>query len=57
MSTAAGTLPDLRPFIKSRLFLREQKAPKALVVVPTRELCVQVTSDLTLAGAELGVRH
>ncbi len=34
----------------------EQKAPKALVVVPTRELCVQVTSDLTLAGAELGVR-
>ncbi len=34
----------------------EQKAPKALVVVPTRELCVQVTSDLTQAGAELGVR-
>jgi superfamily II DNA/RNA helicase len=34
----------------------EQKAPKALVVVPTRELCVQVTSDLTAAGAELGVR-
>ncbi len=40
--------PDLSP--------AEQKAPKALVVVPTRELCVQVTSDLTLAGAELGVR-
>ncbi len=34
----------------------EQKAPKALVVVPTRELCVQVASDLTAAGAELGVR-
>ena len=40
--------PDLSP--------AEQKAPKALVVVPTRELCVQVTSDLALAGAELGVR-
>ena len=34
----------------------EQKAPKALVVVPTRELCVQVTSDLAQAGADLGVR-
>ncbi len=30
--------------------------PKALVVVPTRELCVQVAADLTLAGAELGAR-
>lgn len=28
-------------------------APRALVVVPTRELCIQVTSDLTLAGKHL----
>jgi superfamily II DNA/RNA helicase len=31
-------------------------APRALVVVPTRELCVQVTRDLQAAGARLGVR-
>ncbi|MCL9794669.1 DEAD/DEAH box helicase [Frankia sp. AgKG'84/4] len=30
--------------------------PQALVVVPTRELCVQVTSDVTRAGAGRGVR-
>jgi superfamily II DNA/RNA helicase len=30
--------------------------PQALVVVPTRELCVQVASDLTNAGAARGVK-
>jgi superfamily II DNA/RNA helicase len=30
--------------------------PQALVVVPTRELCVQVTGDLALAGARRGAR-
>jgi len=30
--------------------------PRALVVVPTRELCVQVTRDLQAAGRHLGVR-
>jgi len=30
--------------------------PQALVVVPTRELCVQVTRDLQAAGAKLGAR-
>ncbi|MGQ0632671.1 MAG: DEAD/DEAH box helicase [Sporichthyaceae bacterium] len=30
--------------------------PQALVVVPTRELCVQVTGDLDLAGKNRGVR-
>ena len=30
--------------------------PRALVVVPTRELCVQVTRDLTDAGKHLGLR-
>ncbi len=30
--------------------------PQALVVVPTRELCLQVTHDLTDAGKHLGVR-
>jgi superfamily II DNA/RNA helicase len=31
-------------------------APRALVVVPTRELCVQVARDLKAAGTRLGVR-
>ena len=31
-------------------------APQALVVVPTRELCVQVTRDLQAAGKHLGAR-
>ncbi|HTI20028.1 MAG TPA: DEAD/DEAH box helicase [Kutzneria sp.] len=30
--------------------------PQALVVVPTRELCLQVTHDITDAGKHLGVR-
>src|SRR4051794_645863 len=30
--------------------------PQALVVVPTRELCVQVSRDLAAAGARRGVR-
>jgi superfamily II DNA/RNA helicase len=31
-------------------------SPQALVVVPTRELCVQVTADLATAGARRGAR-
>ena len=30
--------------------------PQALVIVPTRELAIQVAADLTLASAELGLR-
>ncbi|WP_211771870.1 DEAD/DEAH box helicase [Kutzneria sp. CA-103260] len=30
--------------------------PQALVVVPTRELCLQVTHDITDAGKHLGIR-
>lgn len=30
--------------------------PQALVVVPTRELCVQVASDLAIAGKSKGIR-
>jgi superfamily II DNA/RNA helicase len=31
------------------------RTPRALVVVPTRELCVQVTEDLRRAGSKLGI--
>ncbi|HTF51419.1 MAG TPA: DEAD/DEAH box helicase, partial [Pseudonocardia sp.] len=34
----------------------ERDVPQALVVVPTRELCVQVTRDLADAGRHLGAR-
>jgi superfamily II DNA/RNA helicase len=30
--------------------------PRALVVVPTRELCLQVSADLSAAGRNLGIR-
>ncbi|WP_037336052.1 DEAD/DEAH box helicase [Saccharomonospora piscinae] len=39
-----------------RLALPGDGTPQALVVVPTRELCVQVTKDLEKAGAHFGVR-
>jgi len=35
---------------------RSRDIPQALVVVPTRELCVQVATDLSDAGRHLGVR-
>ena len=34
----------------------QEKAPAALVLVPTRELALQVTEELTLLGAPLGIR-
>jgi superfamily II DNA/RNA helicase len=33
---------------------REQAAPRSLIVVPTRELAIQVADDLRLAGGRLG---
>src|SRR2546423_10584234 len=35
---------------------KTERRPRALVVVPTRELCVQVTADLTKAGRLLAAR-
>ncbi|WP_084143198.1 DEAD/DEAH box helicase [Amycolatopsis taiwanensis] len=39
-----------------RLVTPGDGTPQALIVVPTRELCLQVTHDLTDAGKHLGVR-
>jgi superfamily II DNA/RNA helicase len=39
-----------------RLDAPENDSPRALVVVPTRELAVQVTHDLAAAGVKLGLR-
>jgi len=35
---------------------RTKDVPQALVVVPTRELCLQVSGDLKTAGRDLGIR-
>lgn len=40
----------------NRLTLPGDGTPQVLVVVPTRELCLQVTHDLTDAGKHLGAR-
>jgi superfamily II DNA/RNA helicase len=40
----------------SRSGTRTPKAPRALVVVPTRELAIQVAEDLRTAGARSGLR-
>ncbi|HKN98948.1 MAG TPA: DEAD/DEAH box helicase [Pseudonocardiaceae bacterium] len=42
--------------LMQRLDLPGDGTPQALVVVPTRELCLQVSRDLTDAGRHLGVR-
>jgi superfamily II DNA/RNA helicase len=42
--------------VLQRLNLPGDGTPQALVVVPTRELCLQVTHDLTDAAKHLGVR-
>src|SRR5438132_7045776 len=39
-----------------RITLPGNGTPQALVVVPTRELCLQVTHDIRDAGKHLGVR-
>ncbi len=35
---------------------RRPRKPQSLVVAPTRELALQVSKDLTLAGADRGLR-
>src|SRR3954471_11937060 len=47
--TLAFGVPLLQRTILSATEQRDKRA-SALVVVPTRELCVQVTNDLTRAG-------
>jgi len=42
--------------ILHRITLPGDGTPQALVVVPTRELCLQVTHDIRDAGSRLGVR-
>ena len=47
-------VPLLQSIDADRITTRGRK-PVALVVVPTRELCIQVTSDLEVAGRDKGI--
>jgi superfamily II DNA/RNA helicase len=49
--TLAFGIPILERLDMTR---REKAAPRALVVVPTRELAIQVADDIRLAGGRLG---
>jgi superfamily II DNA/RNA helicase len=49
--TLAFGIPILE---RLRVGTRESNAPRALVVVPTRELAIQVADDLRAAGAQVG---
>lgn len=50
--TLAFGVPLLQAIDYERV--QASRKPQALVVVPTRELCVQVTQDLAVAGKRLG---
>lgn len=49
-------LPLLNKIVLRRETEAGSKSPQALVVVPTRELCVQVTEDLAQAGTKEQIR-
>ncbi len=54
--TLAFGIPVLERVAAARAKAGDDRRPLALIVVPTRELCVQVTNDLQRAGRLLGSR-
>ncbi len=54
--TLAFGVPILHRLASTLAAARAPKQPRALVVVPTRELAIQVAEDLQRAGARLGAR-
>jgi superfamily II DNA/RNA helicase len=54
--TLAFGVPLLHRLATTDAATREIKQPMALIVVPTRELAIQVADDLKKAGARLGAR-
>ena len=55
--TAAFALPILQLFTENpRRVTTNQKAPRALILTPTRELAAQVGESITTYGAHLGLR-
>ncbi len=54
--TLAFGVPILHRLVTTLAGERAAKQPAALVIVPTRELAIQVTEDIKQAGAQLGAR-
>ena len=54
--TLAFGVPILHRLVTIFADDRAAKQPSALVIVPTRELAIQVTDDIKRAGAQLGAR-
>ena len=54
--TLAFGIPILHRLVTTLAGERAAKQPAALVIVPTRELAIQVTDDIKQAGAQLGAR-
>src|SRR5262249_41367923 len=54
--TLAFGVPMLHRLATTLAAARAAKQPAALIVVPTRELAIQVADDLKKAGAQLGAR-
>jgi len=54
--TLAFGVPILHRLVTTLSGERAAKQPAALVIVPTRELAIQVTEDIKQAGAQLGAR-
>src|SRR5580693_2956300 len=54
--TLAFGVPILHRLATTLASTRAAKPPAALIVVPTRELAIQVADDLKWAGARLGAR-
>jgi superfamily II DNA/RNA helicase len=54
--TLAFGVPILQRLVTTLAAARAARPPAALIVVPTRELAIQVAEDLKRAGARLGAR-
>ena len=54
--TLAFGVPMLHRLATTLAAVREARQPSGLIVVPTRELAIQVADDLKKAGARLGAR-
>ncbi len=55
--TAAFALPTLQLLFQDRMAHKEQKAIKALVLTPTRELAIQIAESFTAYGKNTGLKN
>ena len=55
--TAAFALPTLQLLFQDRMAHKEQKAIKALILTPTRELAIQIAESFTAYGKHTGLKN